>query len=255
MFRKFVFKIAIKYGIMYTILSTMDSTTRIVDLPDNTSVNMQQPNFSIGTMESNKRNGNMNAASNAYMPLNIHPNPYGLSPENNVMNHPVTDNYQGQPNNANVGGGNGFDMEQMMQQMMQQQQRLPSRDIPRDSTNYMQDEQIQPNYIPKPKLSNDFVDEYENLNNKKLETHEQKKYRARMLDNIIEEIQIPLFIALLFLLFQLPTLNSYMFKYFAFLPIYGDDGNMNFNGIVLKSLFFGASYYFFTNFANYISEL
>ena len=34
-----------------------------------------------------------------------------------------------------------------------QMQRLPSRDIPRDSAGYIQDEQIKPNYIPPAPIS------------------------------------------------------------------------------------------------------
>ena len=239
-----------------------DSTTRIVDLPDNTAMPVQQqmPNYGGLGNGGGGMSGNpsMSAGANAYIPMNVHPNPYGLSPENNVMSHPQPDvsgpKFSGmqQPSHMSVPMPPSISPEKMMQM---QQQRLPPRDIPKDTTSYMQDEQIQANYIPRSRQSNDYVRDYENVTEKKLESHEQQKHRTWMVDNLVEEMQVPFLVALLFLIFQLPSMNSFLFKRFAFLSIYGEDGNMNFYGWMFKAVCFSAAFYSITKFTNYIGEL
>ena len=56
------------------------------------------------------------------------------------------------------------------------------------------------------------------------------------MDMLLTEIQIPLFIAILYFVFQLPVINSLLLKYFSFLAIYDIDGNFNLIGLILKSI-------------------
>ena len=142
----------------------------------------------------------------------------------------------------------------MMLQNMPQQ-RLPSRDIQIDSGLYTQDEQIQANYIPKSSTPIDYVRDYENLTESKLEKHERNNKRVKLLDAIINEIQTPLTIGLLYFIFQLPFLNSLLFKRFSFFSLYNSDGNINFNGILLKSVLFGTSFYIIMKVIQFISEI
>jgi len=136
-----------------------------------------------------------------------------------------------------------------------QQQRLPSRDIPRDTTEYTQDEKIQANYIPKKESSKDYVRDYEDMTEKNLREYEEKKKKEKSFDRLTDQLQIPIMISLLYLVFQLPIINSIVFKKFSFLSIYDTDGNFNFYGLLLKSILFGGAYYSIQYATNFISDL
>jgi hypothetical protein len=256
------------------------STTRIADLPEN--ITIQMPG-SMTNGFNNQGNGTGNGSGpgagsgngsgmgsttgfdqNTYMPMNVHPNPYGPQTQSAVMPLP-----QSQPNNKhgmgpnlgmgpNQGMGQGQNQLTYEQQMMLQnmpQHRLPSRDIPIDTAGYLQDEQTQPNYIPPVKLTSDYINEYEEKHSKKTQEHEQKKHRGRMIDNLLTELQTPMFVAILFFIFQMPIVNTLLYKNFSFLSIYNSDGNINFYGLFLKSMMFGSAYYSLSRFTNYISEI
>jgi|LauGreSBDMM110SN_4_FD.fasta_scaffold183096_1 hypothetical protein len=223
------------------------STTRIVDLPENITVQMppgsrmefNQP------MNTGMGGGGYDPQNPTYSQMNVHPNPYGNSPQNQIMPLPQPTQQQSQ---------NQF-LPQQMQMENTPQYRLPSRDIPVDTAQYSHDEQVQPNYIPPVKLTSDYIKEYDDLNEIPLREYKQKKHRESLVDRILTEIQTPIFIALLFFVFQMPIVNKLMYKNLSFLSIYNSDGNMNFYGMVLKSLIFGSIYFWFSKFTNYVSEL
>lgn len=223
-----------------------ESTTRIVDLPDGNG---------------SSQNG-MSSNANAYIPMNVHPNPYGLSPDNVVMPHPQQDMIgrpmqQQQPSQQQMSVPMSGQISQEQQMMLNnlKPQRLPSRDIPMDTTTYQQDEQIMPTYIPKPKHDNDYVRDYETISERKIEEHEKKRNRAISIDNLIDELQIPICIGILFLIFNLSFANTLIIKYFAFMGIVTSEGNLNFNGSVLKSVLFGSAFYVLTKSINYLGDL
>ena len=193
-----------------------------------------------------------------YIPINIHPNPYGISPQNPIMSPQTGVPLQQQ----------GVPLQQMqqqrqIQQLSEQQQmelqnmahhRLPSRDIPIDATGYLNDEQVQANYVPKVKLTKDYIKDYEDVTDKKIREHEEKKYRENRIDSLLSEFQVPIFIMILFFLFQLPIINTMIFKKFSFLSIYNVDGNFNFYGLLLKSILFGGLYYSIHKTVSFIVE-
>lgn len=145
---------------------------------------------------------------------------------------------------------------QMQQEMANlQQQRLPSRDIPMNTSDYMHDEEIKQNYIPKSNIKGDFVREKEMLNDKKINDHEEKKKNMSTLDAIVNEFQTPVFIVLLFFIFQMPVVNTTIFKKFAFLSITNEDGNFNTTGLVCKSIIFGALFYILCKIVKYIIDI
>jgi hypothetical protein len=152
---------------------------------------------------------------------------------------------------------------QRQQQLSEQQQaeiqqipqfRLPSRDVVIDTATYMNDNQIQANYIPMPKLTKDYILDYEENADKNIVEHEKKKHRENLVDEILSELQLPVFVAVLFFLFQLPIVNTLVFKRFSFLSIYSDDGNFNIYGLVFKSLLFGSLFYSVNKVVTFISE-
>jgi len=234
-----------------------NTSTRISDLPDANNI-QQQPSGPPAAISVGKSAYDANAMpmNNTYTPLNSHPNPYGISAQNPIMPNPqqtqmppVISQQMPQQHPQYISE------EQQMLLQQQSYQRLPSRDIPRDTTGYAQDEEIKPNYIPKANVSSDYVRDYEDMTERNLREYEEKKRKENRLDAILTEIQTPLFIAVLFLIFQLPVINTLLFKRFSFLAIHNDDGNFNFNGLLFKSALFGLAFYVISKATTYLSEV
>jgi hypothetical protein len=116
---------------------------------------------------------------------------------------------------------------------------LPSRDIPRNTEGIMQDPQVQPNYIP-PQTNNDYITEYED-NEDIIQNYKSNAQYGDSLDQLYEEIQIPLLIAVLYFLFQLPIFKRYLYKFFP--SLFSKDGNVNLYGFCFTSALFGFLYY------------
>lgn len=110
---------------------------------------------------------------------------------------------------------------------------LPSRDIPMTHTI---DPHIQPNYVPS-STNKDYI-ENENLSDI-FDNYNKQNYNS--FDNIYNEIQTPLRVAILFFLFQLPFFKKNLFN---FLPIlFLKDGNLNIYGFIFMSSLFGFTFY------------
>jgi len=200
------------------------SMTRIVDLPD------QQT--SLG--------------ADMYIPINGHPNPYGIPPPPPGGIAPPQQTQTGPTQYANTMYSSQPPQSQGPQyneMFDMQQQRLPQRDIPMNIADHSQDVQIQPNYIPKPKITSDYIHEYQESTDRKVREYEEKKMREKSAATWFDEFQTPILIALIFFIFQLPIINTIIFKRFAFLSIYNEDGNFNAIGLTLKSVLFGALFY------------
>lgn len=200
----------------------MTNTTRISDLPDNI-----------------KMDDNNEAVQNpTYKPMNVHPNPYGNESNPDII-----------PRN------NELSLEQKQMLNLQENHTLPSRDIPIETLSFQSDEQIQANHIPKPKITHDYLRDYHALEDNSIKKHEFNKERERNVDDFLTNIQLPLFIAFLFLIFQMPIVESAFKRYFSFLPLFSSDGNINFYGIVAKSLLFGSCFYSIHNVVQYLITL
>ena len=229
-----------------------NTTTRISDLPDPNSQNMQHQHMN------NSQSTKLTEMPNNYTPINVHPNPYGVSAQNPIMSppeQPISPQQEMISNNATKQVPQYLTEEQRQMIMPSQQQRLPSRHIQQDTTQYVQDERVQPNYIPNETVSNDYVREYEEFTDKNIQRHEKENERNQQIDDILSDLQVPIFVSILFFLFQLPIINAYIFKRFSFLSIYNDDGNFNFYGLLFKSWIFGSIYYLITKFTNFLISL
>jgi hypothetical protein len=189
-----------------------------------------------------------------YTPINIHPNPYGVSANNPIMENPAQSQQRmpqfAPPENIQFVQDPNMEVFQNMSQ-----QRLPSRDIPQNTVQYSNDEATQPNYIPKHNFDRDYVKDHYDMTEQNLKEYEQKKRQQNHWDNILNDIQVPFFIAVLFFFFQLPVINTFIFKRFAFLSLHDADGNFNMAGLLFKSILFGTMYYSVYKFTTFISEI
>jgi hypothetical protein len=239
----------------------MEGTTRIVDLPENITVQMVPGNAQFQGGNNSGISGGYNNSfdkppTTNYAPMNVHPNPYGNSIQPNIMPLPQdTQNYgQGQGQSQGQGQTNFLPPEQHAMLQNMPQVRLPSRDIPMDQTNYQNDEEIQPNYIPRPKLTKDYVKQYEYETDENIRKHEKEKKKANAIDRLLYDLQIPVLVSVLFFFFQMPMINTMFYKNFSFLAVYNSDGNINFYGILLKSMLFGSIFYSLQKTVNFLTD-
>lgn len=231
----------------------MENITRIADLPTDENArqatnafasNIPPTTISITNSKQSKIDGEL---PTNYKPINVHPNPYGVSANNPIMDVPMQSQDMSQPNN--------FMQEPSIEQLQNmEQQRLPSRDIPQNTIQYSNDECVQPNYIPKHDVVRDYVKDHYDTTEKNLQEYEEKMRRYNHWDYILNDIQIPVFIAILFFFFQLPVVNTMIFKKFAFLALHHEDGNFNMMGLIFKSAIFGILYYSVYKTTTFISE-
>jgi hypothetical protein len=207
------------------------SMTRIIDLPDAT--------------------GQM--SPDMYMPINAHPNPYGISaPAPGGIPYPEVSpsRQQGISQQSSI----GLSENQMLELQQIGQQRLPQRDIPMESHHYTHDESIQPNYIPKPKITADYIQEYQEKTDKKIQAYEKEKRREEKVQNWMDELYQPFLLAIFYFIFSLPIVNRLIFQRFSFLQIYKEDGNFNLWGLCLKGFFFSSWFYLVNKCLTIISE-
>jgi len=223
----------------------MNNTTRIADLPENVIIQMNRTDDLTESVPPTN-----------YMPINVHPNPYGVSAQNPIMppmQHPAEQQMMQMQQLEQI--SNVLTEQQKRELLDMQQVRLPSKHVQIDTQTYMQDQEVQPNYIPRPKLTKNYIHDYEEEYEMKKKENDSKKHRDSKVDEILTELQTPILIAILFMLFQLPIINTVVFKRFSFLSIYHEDGNFNFYGLVFKSLFFGSCYYTIQKVIDYLSDL
>jgi hypothetical protein len=201
------------------------STTRISDLPDNVTLQVQtNPGGvlppAVETRAPDKLGNDMINSQTTYVPLNVHANPFGHPPQT--------------PNGQ---------MPSFPEQQQQQQQRLPSRDIPMNSLEFQQDAEIQANYVPRQRMASDYVRDYEQDVGRDRRQVDRRKVALQTADDWYQRLQIPILVTLLFFIFQMPVFNTFLRKNFTFLTIYNDDGNFNIVGLVFKSILFGTLFY------------
>jgi len=120
---------------------------------------------------------------------------------------------------------------------------LPSRDIPMTTSNLTHDVSIQPNFIPplpQSQSKNDYINNYQETNDI-INDYNSNLERSNSLDDMYNEIQVPILLAVLYFLFQLPFFRKFLFSYFPIL--FSKDGNLNINGYIFMSVLFGILFY------------
>ncbi len=210
--------------------------TRISELPEN------GPGSSHGT----GGNPGFGTGTEQYQPLNIHQNPYGI-PEPTDRHLPSI-NVKESSRSAG-GGSEGFRGEGFPAQSPPTMNRGGHQEY----ADHMMDEQIVANHIPKPKLTTDYLRDYEDKLTKLSAEHQKAKHQESLITSVYDEMQIPILIGLMFFMFQMPIVNSLMYKYLSFMKLYNEDGNLNLYGLVFKSTLFGFFYFAFIRITTYLA--
>lgn len=112
---------------------------------------------------------------------------------------------------------------------------LPSRDIPMTTSGLSADPQVIPNYVPPPQHP-DYIKNYDQTSDM-INSYNKKAQINNSLDDMYNEIQTPVLLAVLYFLFQLPFFKRFFYTYIPFL--FSNDGNYNINGFLFISVLFG----------------
>mgnify|MGYP000890727496 CR=1 FL=1 len=115
--------------------------------------------------------------------------------------------------------------------------RLPQRDVPMDPERYAMQEEIKPNYVPKPQHQNYIDEELDYMD--MMERNQNEIINKSTMDNVYDQIQTPVVAGILFFLFQLPFMNKLLLK---FVPsLFKEDGHPLFSGYLFKTFLFSLS--------------
>ena len=190
----------------------MSETTNINELPGNI------------TMEKNEIITNTSPVYNAV-----------IANENNsnqVNEQPVVPNSQAEMNKFISG---------LQQANVSGVTTIQQRDVPQNTTHITQDNTTVPNYIPE-NTSQPVEKADLNLINQQMDLQYNKtQNNDKLFDNLIEELQFPILIGLLFFAFQLPVVKVFLYNNFP--SFYLNDGNYNLKGLLLISFIFSIMYY------------
>jgi len=216
-------------------------TTSLDDLPQS-SVN-SQPNVNLNITEQNvtvpnpaqdleaKRNADLQQVMSQTTPQqNQPPAPSQVQPESN----------------------NGIDINSFVTGIQEAAAsgalQLPSRDIPQGQSHLTNDAQLQPNYIPENRgdYINDKYNQEQIINNQNI-----KQKNTNSMDAIYDDIHVPIILAVIYFVFQLPVIKTNTLKYIP--SLFNKDGNFNMLGYSINSLAFASTYYCIIKSLDYLS--
>ena len=213
-------------------------TTNISDLPTSAqSKSADAPNIVLG-IKQNEKVDNPIQSLQAQRNLDMNP-PNGMPPQG-------------------VGGGGEPPLQMpQMQQMPQKQMNqvvngiqqaiasgatsLPSRDIPQETQQIMQDPEVKPNFVPPPpQMPPDYIRQYE-TNQEIIRNNRDEERKQNTMDSLYEEVQVPVLLAVLYFFFQLPFFRE---KFFQFIPsFFNKDGNPKVSANIVNSILFAVLFY------------
>ena len=116
---------------------------------------------------------------------------------------------------------------------------LPTRDRPMQTNQVMMDQNIKTDFVPE-QPSVDYIQNY-NTQQAQLQQLQQDTQRTLNLSYLIDELQLPIIVGLLFYIFQMRFTSSLLQKYLTFM--FKKDGHYNQVGYISISVLFGAIYY------------
>ena len=128
---------------------------------------------------------------------------------------------------------------------------LPSSHIPMDTSSISNDTQTRPNYIP-PSNTNDYI-RNDTSNDDLIRDHMRRQNKRDSLDVMYDELQIPILIAIIYFMFQLPIFRTYLLRFAP--SLFNKDGNPNLSGYVINSILFALLYYIIKNSLNYLTTI
>ncbi len=127
---------------------------------------------------------------------------------------------------------------------------LQSRDIPQNTHQFNEQDQIRPNYIPE--HGEDYINNEDTLFNMMQRNRQDETKKDRM-DMLYDELQLPILVMVLFFGFQMPFFKKMLTKQFP--TLLQTDGNYSLAGYVVTSLLFGGSFYGIKRAVDYLTDI
>ena len=182
------------------------------------------------------------------------PNSQMQIPMQNPMQNQSQPPIQTQGQNMEMQGQTQTNYNELINQLQQASSQgvtgLPSRDIPMNPSQTANDVEVKPNYVPPPPSHEDYINNMQTPENLILQNNNSQR-QIDNLDAFYGEFQLPILIAILYFLFQLPIFKKNVKK---ILPsLFGSDGNPNLYGYLFNSIIFGLSYFGIQNALNYFN--
>jgi hypothetical protein len=231
---------------------------------DTTSIN-ELPTVNSGnniTMTQNETGSHGDMQT--YQPIPLIPQNQGPGPVSAPDQGPIPGSVPGQGHGQGQGQGPGSIPTQMHQtnnasninNLLERARdtgslSLPSRDIPMDSSQILQDSQALPDYIPNNKSEN-YIEELVDIEELQ-EKRRKERNNGDSLEELYKELQVPIFIGILFFIFNLPITSKLFHKYFTF--GHNDTGSLNLQGYLVKSFLFASIYYISNVFMTRLSNI
>jgi hypothetical protein len=129
--------------------------------------------------------------------------------------------------------------------------KLHSRDIPQNTEHIIKDPHVTPDYIEEPKPEKkDYINEDLNNVNVVVNNYQKNKKQKDDLEEVYNELQLPILIGIFYFIFQLPVYKKYLKIIFPIM--FYRDGLINFYGHFFTSMLFSITYYFFYKIFNYM---
>jgi len=206
-------------------------TTSLDDLPQS-SVN-SQPNVNLNITEQNVKVPNPTQDLEANRNADLQQVMSQATPQ---QNQPPA------PRQAQPESNNGIDINSFVTGIQEAAAsgalQLPSRDIPQSQSHLTNDAQLQPNYIPENNgdYINDTYNQDQIINNQNI-----KQNSTNSMDALYDDIHVPIILAVIYFVFQLPVIKTNTLKYIP--SLFNKDGNFNMLGYSVNSLAFASTYY------------
>ena len=124
---------------------------------------------------------------------------------------------------------------------------LPSRDIPQNTAHLTQDEQMRPNYVPQ-STKTDYIDD---LNTEEYLLQQNNSKKEDHMEAVYNELQTPIFVMILFFLFQMPFVHKNFRKYLP--SLFKSDLTPNIWGYLFQTIIFGILFYSIQRSIKYVS--
>ena len=129
--------------------------------------------------------------------------------------------------------------------------RLPARDIPMMTQEHTQDPQSQPNYVPPQPQHIDYIAQHDSIQSM-LQKKQKNHIKEDRLEYIYDELQTPIFVMILYLLFQLPSFHKLLYRNIP--SLFSNDGHPYFTGYLFKTFLFGVTFYLIQRGIKYLSQ-
>ena len=126
---------------------------------------------------------------------------------------------------------------------------LPSRDIPIDQNSVLKDVQVKPNFVPESSPT-DYITEHQ-TSEEIIRQNAKKQKSADNLDILFSELSLPLMIAVLYFMYQLPVVRRAFLK--ALPMCYSKSGELKLTGYLANSIVFGGIIYAVSKVMNQLS--